>query len=225
MSGRATGAQRSSNERAFADFFSRCAGRLCGLYVGLDAVRTLRRESDSQRDELAILPWNRAAIAAHDLVEREPCIELSGSKFAHLLQKPQITGIMVVLTHSYPPDCRIHVCAARSCAHEHNACLTTKGHALREARPFNLGGLEQSSSGCESGLRHRPGARGLLRAGIVAARRFQLGSDRGLDFHGRQDLLQPSEYSFAVHRSDSVFGAVSFHSKQELVAGTVLEQV
>src|SRR5207248_8736400 len=49
--------------------------------------------------------------------------------------------------------------------------------------------------------------------------------DRGLDFHGRQDLLQPSEYSFAVHRSDSVFGAVSFHSKHELVAGAVLEQV
>src|SRR5437868_5192999 len=147
MSGRATGAQRSSDEGAFADFFARSAGRLCGFYVGLDAVGTLRCKSDSQGDELAVLPRDRAAIAAHDLIEREPRIELSGSKFAHLLQKPQITGIMVVLTHSYPPDFRIHFCASRLCAHEHNACLTTKGHALREARPFNLGGPEQSSSG------------------------------------------------------------------------------
>src|SRR5256885_1649606 len=59
----------------------------------------------------------------------------------------------------------------------------------------------------------------------MAAGRFQLGSDRGLDFHRGQDLLQPSEYSFAVHRSDSVSGAVGFDSEHELVAGAVLEQV
>src|SRR5579872_1022056 len=98
--GRSSCAQCGSDQRALGDFLTRGPGGLCGFYVYFNAIRTLRRKSNTQCDQLAIFPWNRAAVTANDLVQVEPRIEFRGREFAHFLEKPQIPDIMIMIAHS-----------------------------------------------------------------------------------------------------------------------------
>src|ERR1700677_237994 len=103
VSSGASGTQRRCYQCSFSDFFAGYAGRLRAFDMSCNAVRTLSREGDSQRDKLAIFPRNRSVLSGHDLVKTKPCCEFRRRKFAHLLEKPKVPYVVIVLAHFLPP--------------------------------------------------------------------------------------------------------------------------
>src|SRR5262245_33701071 len=69
----------------------------------LDAIRTLDRTRDRNRDPFAEFPWYRAILALGDGIESCPGFEIFRGKIPHFLEQLHVRSIVIVFAHLIPP--------------------------------------------------------------------------------------------------------------------------